>query len=155
MLAAPARLARRNSTQRRQGAKTQSDFKPRRLTRRDHRPATWLIAEKCLSPLRPCALCNAISQHRHISRRFLTQRTQRLAQRDAEVGFLCGLCENLCVLCVYSGCFAVWLRLRRSASSAFNQSACFPISTFCFLLSISRTRTRRRTKPIHSDAAAF
>ena len=31
---------------------------------------------------------------------FLTQRTRRLTQRNAEGDFLCDLCENLCVLCV-------------------------------------------------------
>src|SRR5439155_20922270 len=46
---------------------------------------------------------------------FLTQRTQRSAQRDAKRSVLCGLCEILGALCVESGDSGVWLRLRRAA----------------------------------------
>ena len=59
------------------------------------------------------AVLSPNSQHRHISRRFLTQRTQRLAQRNAEADFLCGVCENLCVRLIMG--VAVWLRLCRAA----------------------------------------
>lgn len=66
---------------------------------------------------------NANTQRRNDS---LTQRMQRLAPGNAMADFLCGLCENLCDLCVKPPGMGVRLQLGRQVTSRFTRLALRP-----------------------------
>jgi hypothetical protein len=66
---------------------------------------------------------NAKTQRRKDS---LAQRMQRLVPRNVVADFLCGLCENLCDLCVKSHGMGVWLQLGRHLTLRFTRLALRP-----------------------------
>ena len=77
--------------------------------------AANLRSQSDLFPLRLCPLAVLSPILVPFGKDFSPQRTQRFAQRNAEWGLLCGLCELLRVLCVESEGSGVRLRLRRAA----------------------------------------
>ena len=85
-----------------------------------------------------CLLCSAISQLRRVLRRFFNAEDAMVGaeERRGHVSSAT-LCENLCGLCVESGCPPVWLRLRsavplRLIPTASFRLGCTRLGSFSF-----------------------